>query len=138
MRNRRHPGALLWLAPLLLSACGDSSRTRGIDPTGPTSADTIVVESAKLETVGRREPLRQRWPECHVRGELRNDGPRPLRVTLSFTAFDRRDEVMARATARVDVGETGGRAQYRAVLLHFDDCDPVHRFEITGIETEAL
>jgi hypothetical protein len=134
MRRLADPRALLLAMTLLLGACGDSSRTRGLVPTGPTSEDAIVVESATLGTVGRREPLRQEWPECHVRGAIRNDGPTRQRVTLTFTAFDRRDAVMARAISATNVVEPGGRTEYRAVLMFFDGCATVHRFEITRID----
>jgi hypothetical protein len=136
MRSLVDPRVLLLVIPLLLGACGDSSRTRGLVPTGPTTEDAVVVESATLETVGRREPLRQEWPECHVRGTLRNDGPRRQRVTLSFTAFDPRDAVMARATSPSNVVEAGGRTAYRAILLLFDGCEKVHRFEITRLDAD--
>jgi hypothetical protein len=73
-----------------------------------------------------------------VRGFIRDDGPRPLGGALSFTAFDRRDAVMARATSRHDVVEAAGRTRYRALLVVSGGCEKVLRVEITRIETEPV
>lgn len=147
MRSRAiRDAAGLLVTALALMAC-EEQRTRGILPTGPTTADSIVVESAVLETVTEAtDDGWVAWKECHVRGTLRNDGTRDRSVTLRFQAFDPRDARIGVARALHNVVPAGGRTAYRAAFgvevfgtmwsSNWGSCDRVHRFEVTAIEIE--
>lgn len=133
MGARRLGAGVLALVLGVGAAC---DRERDLAPTGPTRADGIVLESAELETVGLEF-------RCEVHGRIRNEGPKPRRVTLIFTAFDRRDAVIGTALVFRRFVPPGTRVSYEARFRNFsddgflNDCDRVHRFEVR-IEVEPV
>ena len=115
---------------ILAAACSDE---RDLAPAGPTSSDGIVVESAELQTIGIDLV-------CEVHGRIRNETTRNQRVTVAFRAFDRHGAVIGTAVVDRRFVPAGGRSSYEADFHNFsddgflNDCDRIHRFEVTSIE----
>jgi hypothetical protein len=115
---------------ILAAACSDD---RDLGVSGPTSSAGIVVESARLETIGFDF-------RCEVHGDIRNETTRNQRVTVTFRAFDRDGAVIGTAVVDRRFVPAGGRSSYEADFHNFsddgflNDCDRIHRFEVTSIE----
>lgn len=119
---------------LLSSGCEDRQR-RDIVPTGSTSSNGIVVESATLESRGSIIGA------CGVKGTVRNESTSDLLVTLVFTPFDAQGRAFERAQTPKTLVRAGAQAGYLSEPFttdRFDEsaCQNVARLDVE-IRTEV-